>query len=133
EQSAADEEAPDLVPAVVEDVTFPVGMKAFLGIGVLVEVRAVEVGQAMLVDGEVSRHPVEEDSYVVLVQVIDQVNQVLRPPVAAGRREEAGRLVAPRAVERMLGDRQEFDVGEAHLTNVFGELGSKLAVAEPTV
>ena len=48
-----------------------------------------------------------------LVQHVDQVHQILRRAVARGRREVAGGLVAPRAVERVLGDRQQLDVGEA--------------------
>jgi hypothetical protein len=34
---------------------------------------------------------------------------------ARGRRIEAGRLIAPGRVEGMLGDRQELDMGEAHV------------------
>ena len=69
----------------------------------------------MLVGREVRRHPVEDHADAVLVQRVDEVHEVLRRAVAAGRREVAGRLVAPRAVERVLHDRQELDVGEAHL------------------
>ncbi len=91
------QEAAHLVAAVVEDEPIPVGMKALARIGVLVEVRAVEVGEAVLVGGEVRGHPVENDADAVLVQVVDQVHEVLRRAVAAGGREVAGGLVAPGA------------------------------------
>ena len=53
--------------------------------------------------------------------------------VAGGRREEAGHLVAPRRIERVLGDRHQLDVGEAAAADVRGQLGGELAVAEPAV
>ena len=77
-------------------------MHALLRVGVLVEVGAVEVAEAVLVAREVRRHPVEDDADAALVQRIDQVHEILRRAEAAGRREVADRLVAPRAVERML-------------------------------
>src|SRR5262249_51096285 len=53
EERAAEEEGADLVPAVVEDGAFPVGMTARVGVGMRVEVRAVEVGEAVAVGGKV--------------------------------------------------------------------------------
>ena len=70
-------------------------MKSLARIGVLVQIRPVEVRQAVLVAGEVRRHPVEDDADAVLVQDVDEVHEILRRPVAAGRREVAGALVAP--------------------------------------
>ena len=84
----------------------------------LVQMRAVEIAQAMLVGGEVRRHPVEDHADAVLVQLVDEVHEVLRRAVAAGRGEISGRLIAPRAVERMLHHRHEFDVREAHLLHI---------------
>ena len=46
-------------------------MKPLPGVGVLVKVRAVEKGQAVLVGGEVGRNPVENDAEAPLVQVVD--------------------------------------------------------------
>ena len=50
-------------------------MKALARVGVLVEVRAVEKGQAVLVGREVRRHPIENHADAVLVQVVDEVHQ----------------------------------------------------------
>ena len=82
EQRAREQEAAHLVAAVVEDVAVPVGVEALARIGVLVEVRAVEVGEAVLVGREVRRHPVEDHADAALVQVIDEVHEVLRRAVA---------------------------------------------------
>jgi hypothetical protein len=89
-------------------------------VAVLVEVRAVEEAGAVLVGREVDGHPVEEDADAGVMQPLDEDHQVLRRTVAARRREVAGRLVAPRAVERMLHDGEELDVREPHLRRVGG-------------
>ena len=47
----------DLVAAVVEDVGAPVGVQALLRVGVLVQVRAVEISQAVLVAAGSGRAP----------------------------------------------------------------------------
>ena len=52
---------------------------------------------------------------------------------AAGRREEADRLVAPGAGEGMLADRQALDMGEAHVLDVGDELVGKLVIGEEAV
>ena len=108
-------------------------MKSLARVGVLEQVRAVEEGQAVAVGREVRRHPVENHGDAVLVQVIDQVHEILRRAVTRGGREVARRLVSPGAVERMLHDGQQFDVGESQLVDVIGEAGRDLAIAERAV
>ena len=127
-QGAGDEERADLAASVVEDRRRPVGVVALAWIGVLVEVRAVEAGQPVLVDREVRGHPVEDHADAALVQPVDQRHQVLGCAVAGGRREVAGRLVPPRAVERVLHHRQQLDVGEAVGQHVVGERVGELGV-----
>ena len=119
------QEAADFGAAIVEDVSLPVGMKSLARIGVLVEMRAVEIGEAVRVGREVRRNPVENDADAVLVQVVDQVHEVLRRAEARGGREVAGGLVSPGTVEGMLHHGQELDVGEAHLVDVFGKLAAR--------
>ena len=79
------------------------------------------------------RHPVEDHADAVLVQHVDEVHEVLRRAVARGRREVAGRLVAPRAVERVLGHRHQLDVREAPLAHVVGERLRNVAVRRQQV
>ena len=57
----------------------------------------------------------------------------MRAAEAAGRRVEAERLVAPGAVERKFGERQQFDVGKAHFFDVADEFVAELFVGEPVV
>jgi hypothetical protein len=49
------------------------------------------------------------------VQPVDEVAQVVGAAEAARRRVVARDLIAPRAAERVLGQRQELDVGVAGL------------------
>ena len=99
-------------------------------VGVLVEVRPVEVGEAVLVGREVGRHPVEDDPDAALVEGVHEVHQVLGRALAAGGGEVPEALVAPRAVEGVLHHRQELHVGEAHLLDVVGERGGQLPVGQ---
>jgi hypothetical protein len=64
----------------------------------------------------VRRHPVEEHADPALVQSVDEILEVVRRAEAARRREVAGHLIAPRGIVGVLHDRQELDVGEAHLS-----------------
>ena len=93
-----------------------------------VEMRAVEVGEAVSVGREVRWNPVEDDADAVLVQVVDQVHEVLRRAVARGGREVSGGLVSPGTVEGMLHHGQKLDVGESHLADVFGKARRGLTI-----
>ncbi len=132
-ESRGEQEAPDLVPAVVEDAAPPVGLIALPPVGMFVQVRPVEVDETVLVGRKVRRHPVEEDADAGLVQRVDEIHEVLGRPEARRRREVAGRLVAPGAGERMLRDRQELDVREAHRARVLREQRRSLAVRQRPV
>ena len=96
----------------------------------LVEMRAVKVGQAVLVGREMRGHPVQDDTDTTLMQVIDEIHEILRRAEAAGRCEIPCRLVAPRAVEGMLRDGQKLHVCEAQFVDVIGERLRHFAVAE---
>src|SRR6202044_3693436 len=62
-----------------------------------------------------------------------EVHEILWSAIARGWRKVAGGLISPRAEEGMLHHGQEFDVGEAELVDVVGELGGHLAIRERTV
>ncbi len=120
----------DLVAAVVEDERTPVRVASLPGVGVIVEVGAVEVAEAVRVFGEVGRDPVDDDAYPRRVEGVHQFLEVVRRPETVGRGIEAERLVAPRAVEGVLRRRQELDVGVAHLGDVRYELVGQFLVGE---
>ena len=125
---AAQQETAHFVTAVVENVTVPVRVVTLAGVGMLEQVRSVEVRQTMLVARKVRRNPVQNDANIMLMQVVNQILEVLRRSIAAGWRKVPGCLITPRPVERMLGYRHKLDMGEPHAIEVFCELRSHLAV-----
>ena len=129
EQRVGQQEIHHLVPAVVEDQRAPILVRPFARVFVLVERGAVEAGQRPVVAREMRRHPVNNHPDARLVQRVDQILEVLRRAVAAGRRVKARHLVAPRRVIRVLGHRHEFHVREAHLLHVLDQRLGQLAVA----
>ena len=63
-------------------------------------------------------------------QMVDEIAEVVRSAVAAGGREIARGLIAPGQVEGVLGDRQQFDVGEAHVLHIGCQPMGQFAVVE---
>ena len=131
EGRVGDEEVADLRAPEVEDEGAPVGVLAALRIGVLVQRRAVEGAQRELIVREVGGHPVDDDPDPGAVERVDQRGEVVRAAEACRRGVVAGDLVAPRPVERVLGHRQQLDVGEPERAAVGDELLGGLAVAQP--
>ncbi len=125
-----DQEVAYLPAAEVEDVGAPFGVLAALGVGMLVQRRAVEPGQRPRVHGEVGGHPVEEHADAGLVQLVDEVPELVGAAETRRGRVVGGDLVAPGAAERVLGHRQELHVREAHVTHVLHELGRQLLVRQ---
>src|SRR5262245_56623803 len=99
EHGTAEEEAPNLIAAVVEDQAAPIRVVPLLRRGMLVQVAPVEVAQPMLIVWEVRRDPVEDYADPLLLQVIDEEHEILRRSVPGGRREITGCLIAPGAVK----------------------------------
>src|SRR5687767_12521659 len=95
---AAEQEAAHFVASVIEDVAAPIGVKSLTGIGVLVEMRTIEIPETMFVGREMGRHPIQDHSDAALMQSIDQVHEILRRTEPAARCKVAGGLIAPGAV-----------------------------------
>ncbi len=102
-------------------------------IGVLVERGAVELRQPVRIVGEMPRHPVQHHGEPGVVARIDEMQEIVGAAVAARRCIEAGRLIAPGSVERMLHHRQELDVGEAEVARVGRQFLRELAVTQPAI
>src|SRR5207244_3222102 len=91
---ARGEEALYLEAPVVEKDTAPLRVFALARIAVLVEVRAVEVDDAMAVSRKMRRHPVEDHADAVRVQGVDKSHDVLLRAVARGRHGDGAALGA---------------------------------------
>ena len=130
EQRVAHQERPHLVAPVVEDQRSPVLVLALPRVGMLVERRAVELRQPVLILRKMARHPVEDHADAMAMALIDEVAEIIRRAEPAGRREEADDLVAPRSGERMLHHRHQLDVRVAHLADVRHQRLRQLAVGQ---
>ena len=133
EAGIGDEEGGDLLAAVIVDVGAPVLVKSLARIGMLVEMRAVEGAEAVRIVREMARHPVEDDADPGRVRRLDEGGEILRRAEAARRREERDRLVAPGAVEGILGDRQKLDMREAEVLHVGNQPLAQFAIGEIAV
>jgi len=116
-------------PAVIENQSAPVLMRAEPRVGVFIQRGAVELRQCPIVPGEMRGHPIQNDADLALVAGVDKGSQLVRRSKAAGRREVAGRLVAPGFIQRMLGQRHELDMGVAHFTYIGHQMFGQLSVA----
>src|SRR6266849_3210280 len=133
EEGVGDEIVLNLIAAVVVDQRSPVGMRALAGVGVLVEMGAIELGEAVGVAGEVGGSPIQENADAGTVTTVDEFHQFGGRAVAAGGGEVAKGLVAPGAIVGVLHAGKELDVGVPEFFDVGDELVAKLAVSEPAV
>src|SRR6202166_2572340 len=78
-----------------------------------------------------SRSPVEDDSDSGVVTTIDEIHEVRGRTIAAGSGVVAEGLVAPGAVEGMLHDWKQFDVGVSKFFYVRNKLIAELFVGQP--
>src|SRR3984957_3492971 len=99
----------------------------------LVERGAVETDEPVRIVREMTGHPVEPDADYLVVTGLDQGREILRAAKATCRRKKPGRLIAPRAVERMFADRKKLDMGKAHVMDVGRQLLGHFTVGEPFV
>jgi hypothetical protein len=121
-ESAVEKEVSDLDTIVIEDAAVPVRMMAEPWVGMVVEVRAVELGKSMRIVRKVSGSPVHEHTDSGLMGRIDEGHKVFGGSVPAVHCEVAGGLIAPGSIKRVLGNWQQFDVGIAHILHVRDEV-----------
>ena len=124
-QGTADQETANLRLTEIVNQRVPVTMHALARIGVLVERRAVEPRKAMRVGRKMCWNPVEQYTEPRRMTTLDKTAKARRVTMSRRRCVQADGLIAPGAVERMLGDRQEFHMREAELTHVRYEFVGK--------
>ena len=115
EEGAGDQEGLNLGAPEVVDQAVPIPVDALLGVGVFVEGGAIELCETVGVCGKMGRHPVEDHTDPRPMAGVHKPREPLGRAEAGARGELRQRLITPRAAERMLHDRQELQVGEAHV------------------
>ena len=121
------------VAAVVVNQSAPVGVSALARIRVLVQMRAVELREAVGVTGKMRGRPIENYADARDVAAVDEFHELRGRAKAAGDGVVAERLIAPGTVEGMLHDGEQLDVRVAQLFHVGNELVGYFAVGEPAV
>src|SRR5438105_717813 len=111
EQGIADQKVPHFRTAIVKEQSVPLRLLPLAGIGMFIQVGAVEVAKPVLVFGEMRGYPVENDSDAALMQIVHQIHEIGWSTEPAGRGKIASCLVPPGAVEGMFADGKKFDVG----------------------
>ena len=83
------------ISAEVVNQGIPVLMVAFARIGMFIQRGAIKLGQAVIIGRKVSDHPVEDNADALVVRGFNQCAQFFRRTETAGRRIQAGCLIAP--------------------------------------
>src|SRR6188474_2402388 len=84
-----------LVAAIIENVGTPVRMEALARVGMLKKMCAIKETETVAIGRKMRGHPVQDDSYVVSMECIDEIHEILWGSKIAGRREVSGGLVPP--------------------------------------
>ena len=95
EAGVAQKVAAHLAARIVKEHCAPLGDFAPAGIGMVVQVRAVEAEQTHLVAREVGGHPVQNHADAGLVAAVNEVHQLQRRAVARRGGVEARHLITP--------------------------------------
>ena len=132
-EGGGDQEIADLGAAEVEDQGAPGLVLALTRIAVFEARGAVEAGEREVVLGEMPRDEIDDHPEPGLVALVDEPLEVVGRAMAAVRRVLAGDLVAPRTLERVLGQGQQLDVGEAELTGVADQVLGQDTVVGPSI
>src|SRR5260370_1354823 len=88
------------------------------GISVLVKVGSIEQGKTMGVLWKMARNPIDDNADSILVAAIDEMPKFIRITEPTRWSEVTRYLIPPRSVERMLGDRHEFDMRIAQILHI---------------
>ena len=84
-EGVADQKVAHLGAAEVVDQRVPVLVKTFFGVGVFVQMRAIEIGQAVRVAGEMRRHPIQNHTQSSRMGSVHKVLKIFRAAKARGR------------------------------------------------
>ena len=134
EQRIGGQKIAHLVAAIVINQRIPIRMTALPRIGVLIEAGAVELRERMRVSRKMAGHPIEDHANPGGVKTPHQFGEAGGGTMPRGRRIEAGGLITPRAVERMLHHRQKFNVGKAGFLHIGEEaIGEFQPIQKTTV
>ena len=133
EQRVADQKTLDFVPAVVEHKSVPVRLFSLPRVAMFVEMRSVEIAETRLIFRKVGRHPIKDDADSALMKAVHKIPEIVGRSESAGGSIVPGGLVSPGPIERMLHNRQQFDVGKTGLPDICGQERRHLPISQPAI
>ena len=101
---------------------------AHISARVFVERGSVEMLETVAVNSKMHRDEIKQYTDSRSVASVDEDTQLLGRAVACGRSKESGRLISPRAVTRIFGNRQELKIVVAAFGEIRNEQLCKLGV-----
>ena len=133
EQGVGIEVVEHLVPAIVEDGGVPVAVHSLAGVGMFIEMGAVEIRQAMAVGGKMAGHPVDDDADPLFMQALDEPTKIVRRAETAGGRIEPDGLISPGTAEGIFVDRHQFHMGKPHVADIGSQLLGQFPIGQRPV
>ena len=95
-ERTCDEEVSNLIAAIVEDESPPIGMLSLPRILVLIERCAIESSKRPFILRKVCRYPIQDHTDPKRMKVVDHELEIIRSPKARSRCEVRGDLISPR-------------------------------------
>ena len=95
---------------------------------VLIKAGAVKVGKSKSIFWKMSRNPVQNHTYSLLVHVIHKVHKIFTASIAAGRRIISCYLISPGLVQRVFHNGHQLHMGISHLFNIISQNRCNLPV-----
>ncbi len=129
EQGIVDQETLHLGAAKIINGRVPVRMKPLARVRMLVKCGAVKMRQAEFIRREMRWNPINDDADARRVGRIHKAGKPFRVAKARSRRKKSGRLIAPRGIIGVLGDGQQFDMGEPHGPRIIHKVACQFIVA----
>jgi hypothetical protein len=108
-------------------------MFAKAGVLMLVEASPIVSRQAVSILGKMPGHPVQNYADTLLMAAIDEIAELIRISVPAGRGIEVDDLIAPGAIKGMFHHGQQLDMREAQFLYIRDETIAKFDVAKVTI
>ena len=96
---------------------------------IFIKMSPIKLCQGMRILGKMTWHPVENDTDTRLMTTIHKATEISQDAMSAGWSEIARRLITPRSIQRMLGNRHQLDMSETQRNHVSDQSSRQFLIA----
>ena len=132
EQCIGDQEIADFIFSKVKHFCSPVRMFSKSWICIFIRRSSVKISKSMCVLREMGRYPVQNDTDLISMQIIDHPCEIFRCSIPGCRCIITSHLISPGTVKRMLRDPHQLHMCITHFFNIFGNCSGKLSICIET-